>query len=72
MLDSVTRVSKKYYPQILPEKFKYEIKTTKLENLINDDLESSLSDDELESDYESGSESNDQFANKSQIKTVFY
>ena len=59
MLDSVTGVSKKYYPQILPEKCKYEIKTTKLENLINDDLESSLSDDESESDNESGSESND-------------
>ena len=59
MLDSVIRVSKKYYPQILLEECKYEIKTTKMENLINDDLESSLSDDESESDYESGSESND-------------
>ena len=59
MLDSVIRVSKKYSPQILLEECKYEIKTTKMENLINDDLESSLSDDESESDYESGSESND-------------
>ena len=59
MLDSVIRVSKKYYPQILLEECKYEIKKTKMENFINNDLESRLSDDESESDYESGSESND-------------
>ena len=59
MLDSAIRVSKTYYPQILLEECKYEIKKTKMENFINNDLESRLSDDESESDNESGSESND-------------
>ena len=45
-LDSVIKVNKKYYPQTLLEECKYEIKTTKIENLVNDDLEPSLSDDE--------------------------
>ena len=58
-LDSDIRVSKKYYLQILLEECKYEIKKTKMENFINNDLESRLSDDESESDNESGSESND-------------
>ena len=38
MLDSVTRVSKKCYPQTLLEECKYETKKTKRENPINDDL----------------------------------
>ena len=38
VLDSVIRVSKKYYPQTLLEECKYEIKKTTTENLINDDL----------------------------------
>ena len=46
MLDSVIIVNKKYYPQILLEKCKYEIKKTKIENLINYDLEARTSDDE--------------------------
>ena len=64
MLDSVIRVSKKYYPQALLEECKYEIKKTKTENLINDNLESSSSDDEIDSesdnetDISSDSESN--------------
>ena len=41
MFDSVIRVNKKYYPQALLEECKYEIKKTNMENLINDDLESS-------------------------------
>ena len=57
MLDSVIRVSKKYYPQILLEECKYEIKKTKMENLINDDLDLSSSDNE--SDNESDTESDD-------------
>ena len=52
MLDSVVKVSKKYYPQILLEECKYEAKKTKMESLINDDLESSSSDNETESDNE--------------------
>ena len=57
VLDSVIRVSKKYYPDILLEECKYETKNTKMENLINDDLDLSSSDDET--DTESDSESND-------------
>ena len=45
MLDSVLKVKKKYHPQILLEECKYEIKKTKMENLINDDLEKSSSDE---------------------------
>ena len=40
------RVSRKYYPQTLLEECKYEIKKTKMENLINDDLDLRSSDDE--------------------------
>ena len=50
MLDSVMRANKKYYPQTLLEECKYEIKKTKMENLFNDDLELSLSDNETDSD----------------------
>ena len=39
MLDFVIRANKKYYPQTLLEECKYEIKKTKMENLINDDLD---------------------------------
>ena len=45
MLDSVIRANKKYYPQTLLEECKYEIKKNKMENLINDDLDSSSSDE---------------------------
>ena len=54
ILYSVIRVSKNYYPQTLLEKCKYEIKKIKMENLINDDLDLSSSDDET--DNESGNE----------------
>ena len=50
ILGSVIRVNKKYYPQTLLEKCKYEIKKNKMENLINDDLGPTSSD---ESDNES-------------------
>ena len=39
MIDPVIRVSKNYYPQTLLEECKYEIKKTKMENFINDDLD---------------------------------
>ena len=57
MIDSLTTVNRKYYPQILLEECKYEIKKTKIETLINDE---SSSDDEYdnECDNESGNESN--------------
>ena len=51
MLESVIRANKKYDPRTLLEECKYEIKTNKMENLINDDLDPSSSDDsESESD----------------------
>ena len=57
MLDSV-KVKKKYYSQTLLEEFKHEIKETKMENLINDELEASSSDDESdnETNHENGNE----------------
>ena len=41
MLDSVIKANKKYYPQILLEEYKYVQEKTKIENYINEDLESS-------------------------------
>ena len=38
-LESVVRVNKKWYPQILLEERKYKIRKNKRENLIYDDLE---------------------------------
>ena len=54
MLDSVIRVNKKYYPQTLLEECKYAIIKNKMENLINNNLSLSFSD---ESDNESDNES---------------
>ena len=45
VLESVTRVNKKYYPQKLLEEYKYIIKKNKTENFINDDLDPSSSDE---------------------------
>ena len=53
--DSVIRVSKTFYPQILLEESKYEIKKKKIENLVNYDLD--LSSSNNESDSESDNES---------------
>ena len=58
MLASVVKAKKKYYPQTLLEECKCESKKIKMENLIDDDLEESSSDesdneddnDETESD----------------------
>ena len=49
-LDSVIKAKKKYYPQTLLEECRYKQGKIKMENLIDDDLEKSLSD---ESDSES-------------------
>ena len=54
MLDFVIRINKKYYPQTLLEECKYVIRKNKIENLINDDLLLSSSD---ESDNDSDNES---------------
>ena len=53
MLDSVIKAKKKYYPQTLLEECKYEQEKIKMENLIDDDLETSSSD-------ESHNDSNDE------------
>ena len=50
MLDSVIRVTKMYYPQTLLKECKYKTKNNKIENLINDDLDLSASDNETDSD----------------------
>ena len=57
MLDSVVRVNEKYYPQTLLEECKYKIKKYKMENLINDDLELSSSDNESDNEFHNGSDS---------------
>ena len=59
-LDFVIRANKKYYPQTFLEECKYLIKKNKTENLINDDLDPSSSD---ESDSESDNEYDDGFDN---------
>ena len=57
MLDSVVKPKKKYYSQTLLEECKYESKKIKMENLIDDDLDKSSSD---ESDSEADNDSNDE------------
>ena len=59
ILDSVIKANEKYYPQTLLEECKYEIKKNKMENLINDDLDSSSSDEsdsESDNEYDNGSD----------------
>ena len=58
MLDSVIRVKKKYYSQTLLEECKYVIRKNKMENLINNDLSLSSSD-------ENANESDNEFDNES-------
>ena len=60
ILESLIRANKKYYPQTLLEECKYEFKKNEMENLINDDLDPSSSD---ESDYESDNESDNETDN---------
>ena len=61
MLDSVIKAKKKYYPQTLLEECKYEQEKIKMENLIDDDLEKSLSD---ESDSESDNDKDNYACNE--------
>ena len=62
MLHSFIKANKKYYPQALLEECKYESKKKKMENLIDDDLHPSSSD-------ESGNESDDEESNGSDDET---
>ena len=58
MLDSVIKVNKKYYLQTLLEECKYAVRKNKMENLINNDLDLSSSDQsDNESDNGSDNES---------------
>ena len=50
MLDSVIRVNKKHSLQTLLEKFKYEIKKNKVENVLDDGLYLSSSDNETDNE----------------------
>ena len=59
MLYSVIRVSKKYYPQTLLEECKYEIKKIKMDNVINDDLDLSSSDNETDNESDNETKFND-------------
>ena len=62
MLDYVIGVSKQHYPQTLLEECKYKIKNKEMENLINDDLD--LSSSENETDNEGDSESDNDESNE--------
>ena len=53
MFDFVIRVNTKYYPQTLLEECKYVIRKNKMENLINDDLDLSSSDNETDNESDS-------------------
>ena len=53
ILDSLIKSKKKYYPQTPLDECKNEPKKIKMENLVDDDLEKSLSD---ESDNDSNDE----------------
>ena len=57
MQDSITKESKKCYPQTLSEECKYEIKKTKMENLINEELDLSSSDDDTDNESDNETES---------------
>ena len=68
MFYSVIRVNKKHYLETLLEECKYEIKKTKMESLMNDDLDLSSSDNETDSESDNDADiepdnnkSNEQF-----------
>ena len=66
MLDSVIKAKKKYDPETLLEECKYEPKKMKIENLIDDDLEKSSSDEsgsESDNDYNDETESDNENGN---------
>ena len=69
MLDSVIRVNKKYYPQALLKECKSETKMTKIENLINDDLDPK-SPDESDSEFDNGSDNMNLIINLLRIKKL--
>ena len=58
MLDSIVKVGEKYYPQVFLEECKYVKRKYKMVNYINDDIETSSSDENDEFYSESDSDSN--------------
>ena len=58
MLDSVIRANKMYYLQTLMEECKYKITRNEAENLINDDSDSSSSN-EFDGKFDNGSDSDE-------------
>ena len=66
MLDSVIRVNEKHYPQTFLEECINEIKKTEIENLVNDGLDPSLSDNENDShcDNDTDNESDNDESNE--------
>ena len=69
MLYSVVIVNKKYYSQTVLEEWKCEVKKTKMDTFINDDIESSSSDNETESysdnEFDNESKSDNETDNES-------
>ena len=63
ILDSLIKSKKKYYPQTLLDECKNELKKIKMENLVDDDLEKSLSD-ESDNDSNDEAESDNDESNK--------
>ena len=61
MLDSVIKVNKKYYPQILLEECKYVQEKIKTENYIDEDLEKSESDSDSNNKTESDIDNDDEY-----------
>ena len=62
MLDSVIKAKKRYYPQTLLEECKYGQEKIRMGNLIDDDVEKSLSggsDNDSNAEIESDDESNE-------------
>ena len=61
MLDSVIKVNKKYYPQILLEECKYVQEKIKTENYIDEDLEKSESHSDSNNKTESDIDNDDEY-----------
>ena len=60
ILDSVIKANKKYYPQTLLEECKYVQEKIKIENCINEDLETSESDRDSNNETESDIDNDDE------------
>ena len=59
MLESVVKVKKKHHHQTFLEEYKYEIKKKNMENLINDDSDSSSFDKSENDESDNGSDNDE-------------